>query len=179
MTRCKSEECPRLILQPPRPKKFPPNPPTRLPPSPATDVTSPAPIDRTSTTLVQTSTHKPVLETQNSQNPHNMAEPQPPNVQEGADPPDALPANAEDRKAAAALNSLDARPDEGSAPKKEVDLKALNDAMKALGGAGTHESAAKKTSAAAGKKEEPKKVVKVDAGDVSMLVSDPDDLWGN
>ena len=60
-------------------------------------------------------------------------EPQPSNVQEGADPPDALPANAEDRKAAKAMSSLDARgEEEPTQPKKEVDLSALNDAIKNL-----------------------------------------------
>ena len=99
-----------------------------------------------------------------------MTEPQPPNVAEGADAPDVLPANKEDRKAAAAMNSLDARGDnDSSAPKKEVDLKALNDAMKNLGA--SNES--KKPAAGAAKKEkeeETKKLVKVDAGDVALLV---------
>ncbi len=36
-----------------------------------------------------------------------MAEPQPSNITEGADAPDVLPANAEDRKAAQAMSSLD------------------------------------------------------------------------
>lgn len=94
-------------------------------------------------------------------------EPQPPNVHEGAGQPEALPANAEDRKAAQALSSLDAKPDEDAAPKKEIDLKALNDAMKTLGVAQE-----KKTPAAlATKKEEaPKKLVKVDQTDVTLLV---------
>ena len=97
-----------------------------------------------------------------------MAEPQPPNVQEGADAPDVLPASAEDRKAAQAMSSLDAKADEDAAPKKEIDLKALSDAMKNLG-----EQTQKAPGAAAGgkKDEVAKKVVKVDAGDVTLLVS--------
>lgn len=93
-------------------------------------------------------------------------EPQPSNVQEGADAPDVLPANAEDRKAAQALSSLDAKGDDDTAaPKKEVDLKALNDAMKHLG-VGQEQ----KTKPTEVKKEEPKKVVKVDQADVTLLV---------
>ncbi|KAK5123286.1 hypothetical protein LTR85_002716 [Meristemomyces frigidus] len=95
-----------------------------------------------------------------------MAEPQPPEVQEGADAPDVLPANAEDRKAAQAMSSLDAKPDEDAAPKKEMDMKALNDAMKNLGAAQEP-----KASATAGSKKEeaPKKLVKVDQADVTLL----------
>jgi len=97
-----------------------------------------------------------------------MAEPQPPNVQEGADAPDVVPANAEDRKAAAAMSSLDARPEEDGAPKKELDIKALNDAMKNLGVA---QDQSKSAAAAGTKKEEtPKKLVKVDPADVTLLV---------
>ncbi|KAK5136261.1 hypothetical protein LTR08_003868 [Meristemomyces frigidus] len=96
-----------------------------------------------------------------------MAEPQPPNVHEGADAPDVLPASAEDRKAAQAMSSLDAKPDEDAAPKKDVDLKALSDAMKNLGAAQQHEAPG---AAGAKKGEAPKKVVvKVDAGDVAVL----------
>lgn len=99
-----------------------------------------------------------------------MAEPQPPNVSEGADAPDVLPANAEDRKAAAAMSSLDAKPDEDAAPKKEIDLKALNDAMKNLGGASQEQKAG--AGAVGAKKEEaPKKLVKVDQADVTLMVS--------
>ena len=95
-----------------------------------------------------------------------MAEPQPPNVHEGADAPDVLPASAEDRKAAQAMSSLDAKADEDAAPKKEIDLKALSDAMKNLG------ETQKAPGTADGKKDEvAKKVVKVDAGAVTLLVS--------
>ena len=98
-----------------------------------------------------------------------MAEPQPPNIQEGADAPDVLPANAEDRAAAQAMSSLDARPDEDAAPKKELDIKSLNDAMKNLGAAqGEGKSA---VTAGTKKEEAPKKLVKVDQADVALLVS--------
>ncbi|CAK1354724.1 hypothetical protein CB0940_01460 [Cercospora beticola] len=99
-----------------------------------------------------------------------MAEPQPPNVQEGADAPDVLPASKEDRKAAAALSSLDA-PSEDVKPKKETDLKALNEAMKALMPAAKPKETASSTTK---KDEAPKKVVKVDAADVALLVEQLD-----
>lgn len=93
--------------------------------------------------------------------------PMPSNVQEGIDPPDALPANAEDRKAAQAMASLDAKDDEVTAqPKKEADLKALNDAMKNL-----EVGPEVKKPQAVKKKEEPAKpLVKVDQADVTLLV---------
>lgn len=98
-----------------------------------------------------------------------MAEPQPSNVQEGADAPDVVPASKEDRKAAAALSSLDANPTEDVKPKKETDLKALSEAMKNL-----DMTAAKPkptgASTVAKKEEAPKKLIKVDAADVTLLV---------
>ncbi|KXL42369.1 hypothetical protein M433DRAFT_66072 [Acidomyces richmondensis BFW] len=99
-------------------------------------------------------------------------EPQPPNVQEGVDPPDVLPANAEDRKAARALSSLDQKPDEDAAPKKEIDLKALNNAMKTLGV--SQEQKTSGTNMTAAKKEAPKKMIKVDQSDVALLVEQLD-----
>jgi len=96
-------------------------------------------------------------------------EPQPSNVREGVDPPDAPSANAEDRKAARALSSLDQKSDEDAAPKKEIDLKALNDAMKTLGVAQEHKTPA--ANAEAAKREAPKKMIKVDQSDVALLVS--------
>lgn len=96
-------------------------------------------------------------------------EPQPSNVQEGIDPPDVLPANAEDRKAAKAMSSLESNKieDDAAVPKKEVDLKALNDAITKLDGL----DGPKKTEVV--KKEEgpPKPLVKVDQADVALLVS--------
>jgi hypothetical protein len=85
-----------------------------------------------------------------------MAEPQPSSVHEGAADPHAPTSTAEDRKAAAALSTLDAQED--TSEKKEVDTKALDKAMKGLG--------------VQDKKgeESVKKVVKVEAADVNLLV---------
>lgn len=102
-----------------------------------------------------------------------MAEPQPSNIHEGASPPGAPPA-ASAAAEAAALSSLDNKTlDESSAtPKKEVDLKALNDAMKALETSSASGAGGKIAASATSKKgEEPVKVVKVDAADVGLLVS--------
>lgn len=82
-----------------------------------------------------------------------MAEPQPSSVHEGAAEPHAPTGTAEDRKAAAALSTLDAQEDTGE--KKEVDTKALDKAMKNLG--------------VKDKKEE-KKTAKVELADVNLLV---------
>ena len=109
-----------------------------------------------------------------------MAEPQPPTITEGADPPDALPANAEDRKAAAAMSSLDVKTDEEPThAKKEVDQKALAEAMKYLN-VGQEGGVGKKKEKEGGEKkavEAPKPLVKVDAGDVALLVSLIDRLY--
>ncbi|KAK1048638.1 hypothetical protein LTR74_017483 [Friedmanniomyces endolithicus] len=102
-----------------------------------------------------------------------MAEPQPANIAEGADAPDVLPANAEDRKAAQAMSSLDIKGGEDdAAPKKEMDLKALNDAMKNLGAAQGQKTLS--PGAAARKEEAPKKLVKVDQADVALLADQLD-----
>lgn len=85
-------------------------------------------------------------------------EPQPSTIQEGASDPPAPTGSAEDRKAAAALSTLDAQDDDSSS-KKNVDSKALGEAMKNL-------SVDDKGKAG----EEKRKVVKVDAQDVSLLV---------
>lgn len=94
----------------------------------------------------------------------------PTTVTEGADPPDALPASAEDRKAAAAMSSLDVKSEEEPAqPKKEVDQKALAEAMKFLS---VGEEKGKKAAEAGGKKkdvEAPKPVIKVDQADVALV----------
>jgi hypothetical protein len=93
-----------------------------------------------------------------------MAEPQPKTVHEGATSGDvedevtATAKSAEDRKAAAALASLDARGDDAG-NSSAVDQDAANKAIKSLGGA-----------APAADKKEVKKV-KVDAADVALLVS--------
>lgn len=88
-------------------------------------------------------------------------EPQPAGVHEGAEQPPA-PASAEDRKAQAAMSTLDAaqREDDG-APKKNVDTEALGKAMKSLD--------VKDKS----KTQEVKKAVKVDPADVALLVCSP------
>jgi hypothetical protein len=85
-----------------------------------------------------------------------MAEPQPSEVKEGAADPHAPAATADDRKAAAALSSLDAQ-DDSSAGKKEVDGKALDKAMKNLNVKDT--------------KAEAKKNIKVEPAQVNLLVS--------
>ena len=86
------------------------------------------------------------------------------------------PAGGEERKAAAALSSLDARGDDKpSGPKSEADQKALGDAMSRLeildrGNATGKASAA---GSGAGKKEaEEKKKVKINAADVTLLVEE-------
>ncbi|KAK0099307.1 hypothetical protein ONS95_006331 [Cadophora gregata] len=102
-----------------------------------------------------------------------MAEAQPPNIIEGAttgDIDEEIPAvakSAEDRKAAAALSSLDTPRDEESAG-KDVDQEAVRKAMERLGGATV-------TNGAVAKKDEQKvvkKVVKVDAADVALLIDE-------
>lgn len=108
-----------------------------------------------------------------------MAEPQPSTVHEGASTPPAPPAAAAAASAAAeaaALDSLDNKTlsdASTSAPKKEIDLKALNDAMKALdsGAGGKKVSAAAAAAGGLKKDEEPAKLTKVDAADVTLLVS--------
>lgn len=86
-----------------------------------------------------------------------MAEPQPAEVHEGAADPHAPTGTAEDRKAAAALSTLDTQDEAGA--KKEVDTKALDKAMKGLD--------------VKDKKGEDKKTVKVEAADVKLLVTRP------
>ncbi|CAI9627365.1 hypothetical protein GT037_004382 [Alternaria burnsii] len=87
-----------------------------------------------------------------------MAEPQPSDVQEGAADPHAPTSTAEDRKAAAALSTLDAPQEGDNGPKKEVDGKALDKAMKGLN--------------VKDKKEGDKKNVKIEAADVTLLVNE-------
>ena len=77
------------------------------------------------------STTSPLLT--NLYHPHEMAEPQPPNIREGAtdleEETPALPANAEDRKAAAALSALKDQGNEDDGQKADVDQEALGKAM--------------------------------------------------
>lgn len=101
-----------------------------------------------------------------------MAEAQPPTIVEGAttgDVDDEIPVtakSAEDRKAAAALSTLDTPRDDELAG-KDVDQEAVRKAMERLGGAGA-------TNGTVAKKDEQKvvkKTVKVDPQDVTLLVS--------
>ena len=108
-----------------------------------------------------------------------MAEPQPSTVHEGADPDAAeasenpsVPASAEDRKAAAALSSLETHggvEDEDSSRRKlNIDADALGKAMRNLEiVAGENKTKVKGKEEI--KKEEVKKV-KVDPKDVSLVV---------
>ena len=84
-------------------------------------------------------------------------EPQPSNIQEGASEAPAPTGSAEDRKAAAALSTLDAQGDEDSG-KKEVDTKAMENAMKNLNVKDQKDGEAQK------------KAIKIEAGDVNLLV---------
>ncbi|KAL9110610.1 MAG: hypothetical protein Q9187_008028 [Circinaria calcarea] len=100
-----------------------------------------------------------------------MAEPQPQDIREGADPEDdnpAVPASAEERKTAAALSSLDARNDDEDTPsqKTNVDQEALGKAMSQLGVNGGEKEKGK------AKEAEVKKKVKVEAVDVALLVEE-------
>lgn len=100
-----------------------------------------------------------------------MAEPRPSNIVEGAttgDIEEDVPAtakSAEERKAAAAMSTLDRAEDSGSS--RDIDQAAIKKAMERLGGP-------KLANGTAGKQAEEKKVVKkavkVDAADVSLLV---------
>ncbi|MCJ1447754.1 MAG: hypothetical protein MMC23_008265 [Stictis urceolatum] len=101
-----------------------------------------------------------------------MAEPQPPNATEVEETQPA-PASAEDRKAAAALDSLSAN-DAPAASKSDADQKALGEAMTRLevmdkaSKAGQIAKAAEKSTQ---KKEEVKKI-KIKAEDVGVLVEE-------
>lgn len=97
-----------------------------------------------------------------------MAEPQPPSVREGDTGEEAIPAAAEDRKAADAMSKLDGHGtgEDDTSKKAAVDDKALGDAMKGLG-VGEKKDGASATGA---KKEVVAKVVKVDQADVNLLV---------
>lgn len=103
-----------------------------------------------------------------------MAEPQPPQIREGADVDDetpAVPASAEDRKAAAALSSLNARgeDDESTSKKTNLDQEALGKAMSRLELASKGKESDKGKSKE-GEVEKKKPVVKVDQADVGLLV---------
>jgi hypothetical protein len=103
-----------------------------------------------------------------------MAEAQPPTIVEGAttgDVEDEIPQaakSAEERKAAAALSSLDASREDDSASTKNVDQEAVKKAMDRLAGNTAAAGEVKKKEDA---KKEVKKAVKVDQADVALLVS--------
>lgn len=100
-----------------------------------------------------------------------MAEPQPPihpgSVDLEDEHPPAPVGGAEDRKAAAALSSLSSLNDDAATPKADVDQKALGEAMSRLEVGKGKEGEEKGKKAVEGEK----KKVKVDAGDVALLVS--------
>jgi hypothetical protein len=102
-----------------------------------------------------------------------MAEAQSSTIAEGAttgDVEDDLPPvakSAEDRKAAAALSSLDAPRDDDSASGKNVDQEAVRKAMGRLAGKSAGAGDSKKNE----EKKEVKKAVKVDPADVALVVS--------
>jgi hypothetical protein len=102
-----------------------------------------------------------------------MAEAQRPTIVEGAttgDVDDEIPVaakSAEDRKAAAALSSLDAPREDDATNTKDVDQEAVRKAMDRLAGAG---AANGKSSKKGEEKTAVKKIVKVDPADVTLLV---------
>ena len=103
-----------------------------------------------------------------------MAEPQPAAVHEGIENEEApLPTNPEDRKAAAALSSLDVRGDEENASKSvHIDQEALGKAISRLEVSSGKGKAGDEGKAKAKEVEEKKKkAVKVDQADVALLVS--------
>jgi len=92
-----------------------------------------------------------------------MAEPQPPQIHEGATEENPVDdkAGAEAKKEAAALNNLEDR-SEDAEEKKDVDASALGQALKGLDE--KKDNGAKKESA-------PAKKIKIEAADVTLLVS--------
>jgi hypothetical protein len=102
-----------------------------------------------------------------------MAENQPPTIVEGAttgDVEDEIPVakSAEDRKAAAALSTMDTPRDDESAGVKDIDQEAVRKAMDRLAGTATSNGTMTKKEE---EKKTVKKVVKVDQADVALLVS--------
>ncbi|MCJ1311120.1 hypothetical protein MMC25_004790 [Agyrium rufum] len=104
-----------------------------------------------------------------------MSEKQPDNVREGADVDDettaAVPTSAEERKAAAALSSLDVRGEDESKAQRPADSRALDKAISQLNLSGGD---MKKKDESKSKETEVKKKVKVDAADVALLVDELD-----
>ncbi|ELR03867.1 hypothetical protein VC83_06071 [Pseudogymnoascus destructans] len=105
-----------------------------------------------------------------------MTDPQPPTLTPGPTPTGDIsdelrPASAEDRKAAAALSSLDTPRDDdnGGGGKQNVDVEAVRKAMDRLGEGGAR---GKEGEGVGRKKEEVKRVVKVEAGDVKVVIEE-------
>lgn len=102
-----------------------------------------------------------------------MAENQPPTIVEGAttgDVDDEIPVaakSAEDRKAAAALSSLDALREDDSSNTRDIDQEAVRKAMERLSGGGAANGTVSKKDE---DKKIVKKIVKVDQADVTLLV---------
>lgn len=119
-----------------------------------------------------------------------MAEPQPPTIHEGIDAEDAPPPTGTDaRRAAAALSTLDARGDEDetaqSSTVKNIDQEALVNAISRLeltsGKATPGGEEQKKREAERKRERERRAKVRVEAGDVGLLVSEGGvwvDFWG-
>ena len=104
-----------------------------------------------------------------------MAEPQPTQVREGTDLDDetpAVPASAEDRKAAAALSSLNTGGDdeESASRKGNIDQEALGKAMSRLD-VGSKAKDSGKGKEKQGEAEKKKVTIRVDPADVALLVS--------
>lgn len=94
-----------------------------------------------------------------------------------SDQPPPLPKNAEDRKAASALASLDTPSDAAATPSSNdnVNSEAVSQAMLKLGGGQDNKSekpAAAAASSAAAAAAVKKKNVKVDAADVALVVDE-------
>ncbi|RFU23846.1 hypothetical protein B7463_g12492, partial [Scytalidium lignicola] len=106
-------------------------------------------------------------------------EQQPPTIVEGAttgDVDDEVPPaakSAEDRKAAAALSSLDTRAEDETGS-KDVDQEAVRKAMDRLTVGGTTNGVASKKQEEEKKAQAVRKVVKVDPADVTLLIEELD-----
>ncbi|KAM0515512.1 hypothetical protein ACHAPE_006038 [Trichoderma viride] len=84
-----------------------------------------------------------------------------------------LPTNAEDRKAASALASLDTPSDAAATPSNEnVNSEAVSQAMLKLGGDEKGKKPATATTTAAAAPAAVKKNIKVDAADVALVVDE-------
>ncbi|KAG8631126.1 hypothetical protein KVT40_000266 [Elsinoe batatas] len=105
-----------------------------------------------------------------------MAEPAPSDATKGdTTQSNPAPTGGDDAKAAAALSALDQPSVSDDAPaKKDVDTKALGDAMARLEVASGGGSGAKTGTKTEKKEETPKKAVKIEAADVAVVVEQCD-----